>query len=170
MKSIELYCLTLLVLTLSPVTASARQDRSVGPGARLRVTVLDLGHPVDGTLVRSDAESIVLDRDGEHTFFLTPDEVLGVEAFRGTRRHPVMGGLVGLAAGLGMLWARSLFEPFCTVYRGDTCVVESRRFIPHVSTGWLLSLPIAAGVGGGFLVKTEEWEAIPWPPPVGPGS
>lgn len=111
------------------------------------------------------SDSIVLQRPGGASTAIAIAEVVGVEGFVRSRRHPFLGGLVGLGVGLGTLATRDLFEAGCVVSVNDECIHETSPFLlPDVDGFVILGGGVVLGALVGSVVRTEEWRALPWPP------
>ena len=151
--------LVISVLSLIPVPCVlAREPVIVNTGQRVRVHVLQSpDHPIIGTVVRLEADSLVLDSSSGQEVVLPLDTVTGVEVSRGRKPIAGKGTLIGLVGGVVGGPLIVLATDGCG--GGDDTISDE-------TTCYACAVVLFGGAGAligsivGAVYKTEQWEAV----------
>lgn len=136
-------------LMLTP-EAAAQSARFVTPGERVRVETTD-SRLIEGMSEATGAEMVRLNRDGERLDFAVADIRRAWVQRRSTRSGAIIGGVVGLAAGItyGLLITRPESSP-CDA---DNCT----RTGVTVASG-LIGAAVGAGAGALIGSLIPRWQ------------
>ena len=144
-------------LFLVALTAPAARAQTVPPkaGDRVRVTPTT-GRRVEGTLVRMDADSVILHpRSGsDSSAAYSTASLARVDVARGRSRHPLRGALIGFAAGVA---AGGLAVATSTCTSSDCSEIDPAVRALVISTGAVAGTVVGTVIG---LHGRTRWERV----------